>query len=152
MDNDSIKKKISEKNKAKKKYLEKLELLKQSYGVEFKVDSFKNNDINKIRFYNMNYQKSIKNVSIVYDNKYGKFNYLSYDYSVERDSKTLSNHKITEDLNREKKLKLLVDEILKLNIEYKQELLEIDNKYNNSNLIIEEKGKELEFDKKEKKE
>ncbi len=137
MDNNFIKKKISEKNKVKRKYLEQLELLKQSYGVEFKIDSFKNNDINKIRFYNMNYQKSIKNVSIVYDNKYGKFNYLSYDYSVERDSKTLSNHKIIEDLNREKKLKLLVDEILKLNIEYKQELLEIDNKYNNSKLIIE---------------
>lgn len=152
MDNDLIKKKISEKNKAKKKYLEKLELLKQSYGVEFKIDSFKNDDINKIRFYNMNYQKSIKNVSMVYDNKYGKFNYLSYDYSVERDSKTLSNHKIIEDLNREKKLKLLVDEILKFNIEYKQELMEIDNKYSNSNLIFEEKGKELEFDRKEKKE
>lgn len=152
MDNDLIKKKISEKNKAKKKYLEKLELLKQSYGVEFKIDSFKNDDINKIRFYNMNYQKSIKNVSMVYDNKYGKFNYLSYDYSVERDSKTLSNHKIIEDLNREKKLKLLVDEILKVNIEYKQELMEIDNKYSNSNLIFEEKGKELEFDRKEKKE
>ncbi len=152
MDNDLIKKKISEKNKAKKKYLEKLELLKQSYGVEFKIDSFKNNDINKIRFYNMNYQKSIKNVSLVYDNKYGKFNYLSYDYGVEKDSKTLSNHKIIEDLNREKKLKLLVDEILKLNIEYKQELMEIDNKYSNSNLIFEEKGKELEIDRKEKKE
>ncbi len=152
MDNNLIKKKISEKNKAKKKYLEKLELLKQSYGVEFKIDSFKNDDINKIRFYNMNYQKSIKNVSMVYDNKYGKFNYLSYDYSVERDSKTLSNHKIIEDLNREKKLKLLVDEILKFNIEYKQELMEIDNKYSNSNLIFEEKGKELEFDRKEKKE
>lgn len=152
MDNDLIKKKISEKNKAKKKYLEKLELLKQSYGIEFKIDSFKNDDINKIRFYNMNYQKSIKNVSMVYDNKYGKFNYLSYDYSVERDSKTLSNHKIIEDLNREKKLKLLVDEILKFNIEYKQELMEIDNKYSNSNLIFEEKGKELEFDRKEKKE
>ena len=152
MDNDLIKKKISEKNKAKKKYLEKLELLKQSYGIEFKIDSFKNDDINKIRFYNMNYQKSIKNVSMVYDNKYGKFNYLSYDYSVERDSKTLSNHKIIEDLNREKKLKLLVDEILKFNIEYKQELMEIDNKYSNSNLLFEEKGKELEFDRKEKKE
>ncbi len=152
MDNDFIKKKISEKNKVKKKYLEKLELLKQSYGVEFRIDSFKNNDINKIRFYNMNYQKSIKNVSMIYDNKYGKFNYLSYDYSIEKDSKTISNHKIIEDLNREKKLKLLVDEILKLNIEYKQELLEIDNKYNNSNLIFEEKGKELEFDRKEKKE
>ena len=152
MDNNLIKKKISEKNKAKKKYLEKLELLKQSYGVEFKIDSFKNDDINKIRFYNMNYQKSIKNVSMVYDNKYGKFNYLSYDYSVERDSKTLSNHKIIEDLNREKKLKLLVDEILKFNIEYKQELMEIDNKYSNSNLIFEEKGKEFEFDRKEKKE
>lgn len=152
MDNDLIKKKLSEKNKAKRKYLEKLELLKQSYGVEFKVDSFKNNDINKIRFYNMNYQKSIKNVSMVYDNKYGKFNYLSYDYSDEKDAKKFSNHKIIEDLNREKKLKLLVDEILKLNNEYKQELIEIDSRYSNSNEIFEENVKELEINRKEKKE
>lgn len=152
MNNDFIKKKISEKNKAKKKYLEKLELLKQSYGVEFKIDNFKNNDINKIRFYNMSYQKSIKNISMVYDNKYGKFNYLSYDYSDERNLKSLSNHKIIEDLNREKKLKLLVDEIIKLNTEYKQEVIEIDNKYNGSNLIFEARVKELKLDRKEKKE
>ncbi len=148
MDNDLIKKKINEKNKAKRKYLEKLELLKQSYGVEFKIDSSKNNDINKIRFYNINYQKSIKNLSIVYDYKYGKFNYLSYDCNTD---KNYRNHTIIEDLNREKKLKLLVDEVLKLNNKYKQELIEIDTKYSNSSEIIEENVKELEINRKVKK-
>jgi len=50
----------------------------------------------------MNYQKSIKNLSIVYDYKYGKFNYLSYDCNTD---KNYRNHTIIEDLNREKKLK-----------------------------------------------
>lgn len=151
MDNEFIKKKIVEKNKVKRKYLERLELLKQSYGVEFSTDSFKNNDINKIKFYNMNYQNSIKNVCIIYDNKYGKFNYLSYDFSSEKDINGLSNYKIIDNLTREKKLKLLVEEILKTNNEYKQELTKIDNKYCGYNEIFEESAKELEINKKIKK-
>jgi len=151
MDKELTKKKISEKNKAKKKYLEKLELLKQSYGIEFKVDNFKNNDVNKIKFYNMNYRKSIKNVSIIYDNKIGKFNYLSYEYDLERDIKGLTDYKVIEELNEEKKLKLIVDEIIRINNEYKIELIEIDSKYSNYNEMIEENYRELEMTKKTKK-
>lgn len=151
MDKELTKKKISEKNKAKKKYLEKLELLKQSYGIEFKVENFKNNDVNKIKFYNINYRKSIKNVSIIYDNKIGKFNYLSYDYDLERDIKGLTDSKVIEDLNEEKKLKLIVNEVIRINNEYQIELTEIDAKYNNYNEMIEENDKELEMTKKSKK-
>lgn len=151
MDKELTKKKISEKNKAKKKYLEKLELLKQSYGIEFKVENFKNNDVNKIKFYNINYRKSIKNVSIIYDNKIGKFNYLSYDYDLERDIKGLTDYKLIEDLNEEKKLKLIVNEVIRINNEYQIELTEIDAKYNNYNEMIEENDKELEMTKKSKK-
>jgi len=151
MDKELTKKKISEKNKAKKNYLEKLELLKQSYGIEFKVDNFKNNDVNKIKFYNMNYRKSIKNVSIIYDNKIGKFNYLSYEYDLERDIKGLTDYKVIEELNEEKKLKLIVDEIIRINNEYKIELIEIDSKYSNYNEMIEENYRELEMTKKTKK-
>lgn len=151
MDKELTKKKVSEKNKAKKKYLEKLELLKQSYGIEFKVDNFKNNDVNKIKFYNMNYRKSIKNVSIIYDNKVCKFNYLSYDYDLERDIKGLNDYKVIEELNEEKKLKLIVDEIIRINNEYKIELIEIDSKYSNYNEMIEENYRELEMTKKTKK-
>ena len=151
MDKELSKKKISEKNKVKNQYLEKLELLKQSYGVEFNVTNFKDNNINKIKFYNMKYKKNLKNVSIIYDNKLGTFNYLSYDYSNEKDIKTISNHKVIDDLNQEKKLKLLVDEILKLNSEYQIKLEEIDRKYNENIEVLEDNSKELEIEKKDKK-
>lgn len=152
MDKELTKKKISEKNKAKKNYLEKLELLKQSYGVEFKIENFKNNDINKIKFYNMNYQKSIKNVSIIYDNKIGKYNYLSYDYDMEKYVKTTPNFKVIEDINKDKKLDLVVNEILRINKEYQLEIQDIDRRYNENNELIEDNSKELEIEKKDKKE
>ena len=152
MDKELTKKKINEKNKAKKNYLEKLELLKQSYSVEFKIENFKNNDINKIKFYNMNYQKSIKNVSIIYDNKIGKYNYLSYDYDMEKYVKTIPNFKVIEDINKDKKLDLVVNEILRINKEYQLEIQDIDRRYNENNELIEDNSKELEIEKKDKKE
>ena len=44
-----------------------------------------------------------------------------------------------------------MDEVLKLNNKYKQELIEIDTKYSNSSEIIEENVKELEINRKVKK-
>ena len=146
MDNELVKKKISEKNKAKKKYLEKIELLKQAYGVEFKVDNFKNNNLDKIKFYNLNYKKSVKNISLIYDVKINNFNYISYDYELEKDVKDLTNYKLIEELNNSNKLKLLIDEIIKYNNEYKLELEEIDKKYNTYS--DEPKVKEIEIQEK----
>jgi len=71
-------------------------------------------------------------------NKIGKFNYLSYEYDLERDIKGLTDYKVIEELNEEKKLKLIVDEIIRINNEYKIELIEIDSKYSNYNEMIEE--------------
>ena len=85
MEQELVKKKIKEKDKARKKYLEKLELLKQKYGVRFIVNEFNNNNIDNIKFYNMRYKKGIKNVSLIYDAKINKFNYISYDYDIEKD-------------------------------------------------------------------
>lgn len=150
MDSELVKKKISEKNKAKKKYLEKIELLKQAYGVEFKVDNFKNNNLDKIKFYNLNYKKSIKNISLIYDAKINNFNYISYDYELEKDVKDLTNYKLIEELNNSNKLKLLIDEIIKYNNEYKLELEEIDKKYNTYS--DEPKVKEIEIQEKRKRE
>lgn len=150
MDSELVKKKISEKNKAKKKYLEKIELLKQAYGVEFKVDNFKDNNLDKIKFYNLNYKKSVKNISLIYDAKINNFNYISYDYELEKDVKDLTNYKLIEELNNSNKLKLLINEIIKYNNEYKLELEEIDKKYNTYS--DEPKVKEIEIQEKRKKE
>lgn len=134
--NEIVKEKIVEKDKAKLKYKQKLELIKQHYGVEFDVYYFKNESIDKIKFSNLEFKTAAKNISLVYDNKLGKFNYIFYDYDSEQAIRNYDEKKIISGLNREKKLKLVVAEVKRLNEEYQKELLEIDEKYNNYNQEI----------------
>lgn len=141
-----IKEKIIEKDKAKLKYKQKLELIKQHYGVEFDVYYFDNEDVDKIKFSNLEFKTSAKNVSLIYDNKIGKFNYIFYDYDNEQAIRNYDEKKIINGLNREKKLKLVVAEVKRLNEEYKKELLEIEEKYKENN---KEFVNELEYRKKE---
>ena len=146
MKDEKLKEKLMEKDKAKLRYKQKLELVKQHYGVEFDVYYFKNENIDKIKFSNLEYKKTAKNISLVYDNKIGKFNYIFYDYDNEQAIKNYDEKKIISGLNREKKLKLVVSEFKRLNEEYQKELAEIDEKYNENNQEI---GDELEYRKKE---
>lgn len=143
---DNLKKKIVEKDKAKLKYKQSLELIKQHYGVEFDVYYFKNENIDKIKFSNLEFKTSAKNITMVYDNKIGKFNYIFYDYDNETSMKNLTDKKIIDGLNREKKLKLVVAEVKRLNEEYRKELTEIDEKYKNDDKEI---VNELEYRKRE---
>lgn len=138
-----IKKKINEKDEAKKKYREKLELIKQHYGVDFIVDYYRDENINKIKFVNLEYKTIAKNISIVYDNKIGKFNYLTYDYTSNSSFKNMTDKKLITALNREKKLKLIIAEITRLNKEYQLELENIDRKYKELERNKEEIGEEL---------
>lgn len=137
-----IKKKIIEKDKAKLKYKQKLELIKQHYGVEFDIYHFDNSNIEKIKFSNLDFKNTAKNISLIYDNKIGKFNYVFYDYDSEQSIRNYDEKKIINGLNREKKLKLVIAEIKRLNEEYQKELLEIDES-------TEEIGNELEYRKNE---
>lgn len=121
-----IKKKIIEKDKAKLKYKQKLELIKQHYGVEFDIYYFDNSNIEKIKFSNLDFKNTAKNISLIYDNKIGKFNYVFYDYDSEQSIRNYDEKKIINGLNREKKLKLVIAEVKRLNEEYQKELLEID--------------------------
>ena len=146
LDEDNLKKKIIEKDKAKLKYKQKLELVKQHYGVEFDVYYFDNENIDKIKFSNLEFKTSAKNVSFVYDNKIEKFNYIFYDYDSEQAIRNYDEKKISNGLNREKKLKLVIAEVKRLNEEYQKELLEIEEKYKEN---TEEIGDELEYRKKE---
>lgn len=143
---DNLKKKIVEKDKVKLKYKQSLELIKQHYGVEFDVYYFKNESIDKIKFSNLEFKTSAKNITMVYDNKIGKFNYIFYDYDNETSMKNLTDKKIIDGLNREKKLKLVVAEVKRLNEEYRKELTEIDEKYKNDDKEI---VNELEYRKRE---
>jgi hypothetical protein len=137
-----IKKKIIEKDKAKLKYKQKLELIKQHYGVEFDIYYFDNSNIEKIKFSNLDFKNTAKNISLIYDNKIGKFNYVFYDYDSEQSIRNYDEKKIINGLNREKKLKLVIAEIKRLNEEYQKELFEIDES-------TEEIGNELEYRKNE---
>ena len=147
VDNDKelIKKKIIEKDKAKLKYKQKLELLKQHYGVDFDITYFENNNIDKVKFYNLEFKSSAKNISLIYDNKIGKFNYIFYDYDNEQSLKNYDAKKLMNSLNREKKLKLVIAEIKRLNEEYKAELNKIEEKYKEDNI---KEIKELDYKKK----
>ena len=147
VDNDKelIKKKIIEKDKAKLKYKQRLELVKQHYGVDFDITYFENNNIDKVKFYNLEFKSSAKNISLIYDNKIGKFNYIFYDYDNEQSLKNYDAKKLMNSLNREKKLKLVIAEIKRLNEEYKAELNKIEEKYKEDDI----KGiKELDYKKK----
>ena len=147
VDNDKelIKKKIIEKDKAKLKYKQKLELLKQHYGVDFNITYFENNNIDKVKFYNLELKSSAKNISLIYDNKIGKFNYIFYDYDNEQSLKNYDAKKLMNSLNREKKLKLVIAEIKRLNEEYKAELNKIEEKYKEDDI---KEIKELDYKKK----
>lgn len=147
VDNDKelIKKKIIEKDKAKLKYKQKLELVKQHYGVDFNITYFENNNIDKVKFYNLEFKSSAKNISLVYDNKIGKFNYIFYDYDNEQSLKNYDAKELMNSLNREKKLKLVIAEIKRLNEEYKAELNKIEEKYKEDDI---KEIKELDYKKK----
>lgn len=142
MNEEIIKKKIIEMDKAKLKYKQKLELVKQHYGVEFDIYYFDNSNIEKIKFSNLDFKNTAKNISLIYDNKIGKFNYVFYDYDSEQSIRNYDEKKIINGLNREKKLKLVIAEIKRLNEEYQKELFEIDES-------TEEIGNELEYRKNE---
>lgn len=147
VDNDKelIKKKIIEKDKAKLKYKQKLELVKQHNGVDFNITYFENNNIDKVKFYNLELKSSAKNISLIYDNKIGKFNYIFYDYDNEQSLKNYDAKKLMNSLNREKKLKLVIAEIKRLNEEYKAELNKIEEKYKEDDI---KEIKELDYKKK----
>ena len=144
--NEILKKKVIEKDKAKLKYKQKLELVKQHYGIEFDVYYFKNENIDKIKFSNLEFKTLAKNVSIIYDNRIGKFNYIFYDYDNDQVMRNYDAKKIISGLDCEKKLKLVISEIKRLDEEYKKEIIKIDWEYKNNSPEI---SNELELRKKE---
>lgn len=125
-DNEKKHVKITE-EELKKIYKSKLELIKQRYGIEFHIEYFDDNTINKIKFTNLNYNNISKNISLIYDNKIKRINYIFYDFDNSSE-KNISGRKLIIELNKEKKLKLAINEILKLNQEYIIELKKANKK------------------------
>lgn len=125
-DNEKKNVKVTE-EELKKIYKSKLELIKQKYGIEFHIEYFDDNTINKIKFINLNYNNISKNISLIYDNKIKRINYIFYDFDNSSE-KNISGRKLIVELSKEKKLKLAINEILKLNQEYIIELKKANKK------------------------
>lgn len=101
------------KEELNKNYKSQLERIKQKYEVEFHIEYFDGVKINKIKFNNLNHNS----VSLIYDNKVKRINYIFYDCDTSSKNDISSIKKYGE-LNKDKKLKLIINEILKLNREY----------------------------------
>lgn len=120
-----------------KKYKSKLELIKQKYGIEFNIEHFDDKTINKIKFVNLSYKKVSKNISLIYDNKVKRINYIFYDRDISSE-KNINDRRLIIELNKEKKLKLAINEILKSNKEF---IIDLEN--SNENKVNNSKGLEL---------
>ena len=129
MDIEKTKEKISEKDKLKNEYNLKLDSIKQHYGVEFTIYYFNDNNINKIRFYNLEYKETLKNINMVYDNKNRNIYFIFYDYEKESDVKQLNEKNVINSISKNKQLKIVIEEIKRLNNEYRIGLEQIENKY-----------------------
>lgn len=143
-----IKKKIADKDKIKLKYKQRLNLIKQHYGVEFDVEHLNNNEVENIRFINLKYKTGFNNVCVNYNTSNKKVSYVDYEFADTRIVKNTKHKKLVSDLEKDYKLNLVVGEIERANNEYIRELNEIDNYYlemetkNINNIVLDKNKKE----------
>lgn len=140
---------INEKDKVKLKYKQKLNNIKQHYGVEFDVEHLKNDSVKSINFINLNYKNGFNNLCVTYDNLSKKMDYISYEFTDSRVVKNTKHKKIVPYLEKEYKLNLIVAEVNRLNEEYLREINEIDNTYKNTPINNAESGRILQVNKNE---
>ena len=133
-----IKKKIADKDKANLRYKEKLNSIKQHYGVEFYVEHLNNNDI--------------ENICVSYNPSNKKICCIEYDFLDTRIVKNLKHKRFISELENKYKLNLLVGEIERANNDYIKELEEIDNYYNELSNASKISINELELNKNNKNE
>lgn len=129
MKKEIINKKIYEKDEAKINYEKRLGDIKTKRGIHFSIDYLKEEDINFITFSNLKYKNQTKNISVYYNNSYDKFSAITYEINQ---NQTLNNTKevtLIQKLEKEYKLRIVVNEIKEAHAEYKNKLLEIDKKY-----------------------
>lgn len=128
MDNNEelTKKIIAEKDKITLRYKQKLNDIKQHYGVEFDVEHLKDSSIKNITFVNLKYKNTFSNLSVVYNGETRNFEYMNYEFTEARNVKNVNHKKMLPILDKEYKLKLLVSEIERANSEYIRDLNDID--------------------------
>ena len=124
--NELTNKKISEKDKAKEKYNKKIGDIKFNRGVNFSIEYLKTDDINYIKFEDMEYKPNAKNITLYYSEEYNSFNSIVFEIDDDTKFKTTD---LTKQLTKKYKLDLVVREIEMAHQEYKEELISIEKKY-----------------------
>lgn len=143
---------IAEKDKLKQKYNDKINAIKQHYGIEFDVNYFTNEKVKSIKFNNLKYKNGFNNLSVIYDGNSRKVSYIDYEYSDTRLIKNYNHKRIVPDLEKEFKLKLVVAEVERANSEYLKEIYEIDRKYQATKEDLQAPSKVLQINKNEENE
>lgn len=123
--------KTAKKNEAKLKYEQKLNAIKQHYKIEFDVNYLINEKIKSIRFNKLEYKTGYDNLSVTYDAASMKISFIEYDYTNLKSIKNYDSKSLISNLEKDLKLKLIVNEITKANNEYLKEINEINIKYQN---------------------
>lgn len=123
------KKKISEKDKAKLRYDQKINEIQQHYGINFNLEHLKNSSLKNITFLNLKYKSTFINVSLTYDFDTRSYDYMNYEYIESRNVKNINHKKMISFIDKEYKLKLLIKEVERVNNEYIKELSDIDKLY-----------------------
>ena len=125
--NKSIKEKIKKQDDLKLEFKRKLENIKVKYGVEFDITLLDNNNIDKIKFYNLEYKNKAHDMSVIYYN--GNNYYGAYIYTVNKESTMKDESYIVKRnyLNKKYKLDMAINEIKQVNEIYQNKLLELEN-------------------------
>lgn len=143
--NETIKEKIKKQDKLKLEFKQKLNDIKVKYGIEFDLELLKNNNIDKIKFYNLKYKNKAHDMSLIYYNEHNY--YGAYIYTVNKNSSMQEETYIDKRnyLNKQYKLELIINEIKQANEIYKTKLIDLENEYQNTssnNLELEKKPTE----------
>lgn len=141
-DIEKLREKIKEQDKLKLEFKQKLNSIKQKYGIEFDIYLLNTNDIDKIKFYNLKYKNKARDVSLIYYNEHNY--YGAYIYTVNKKSSRIEENYITKKnyFNKEYKLELVINEIKQANEIYKIKLNGLEEFYKESsnNLQLEKKS------------
>lgn len=150
MDNERLLKLvIEEKDNVKLRYKQKLNAIKQHYGVEFDVEHYHNENVKSIKFTNLKYKNGFDNLSVIYNAITKKIDYIDYDFTESRIIKNTNHRKFISSLEKDYKLKLIVSEIDRANSEYLKEINEIDISYQNAKDSLVANDKVLQINRKE---
>ena len=100
--------------------------IKFNRGVNFSIEYLKTDDINYIKFEDMEYKPNAKNITLYYSEEYNSFNSIVFEIDDDTKFKTTD---LTKQLTKKYKLDLVVREIEMAHQEYKEELISIEKKY-----------------------